>query len=151
MATADIHIVGPGEYGLIADLYNEMFRPAQDADFFRRRLEGRRNPLMLVAELEKRPVGFVCGYELRPTTYYSWLCGVLADVRREGIASQLMAAEQAKACEHGYEMLRFECSNQARPMIHVAIRTDYDIVGIRWDSRIATNLVVFEKAIDASH
>lgn len=151
MATAEIHLVGPGDYDLIADLYNQMFRPPQDAGFFRRRLDGRRNALIFVAELEKKPVGFVCGYELRPTTYYSWLCGVVPDARRLGIASQLMIAEQAKACEHGYEMLRFECNNQARPMIHVAIRTGYDIVGIRWDARSATNLVVFEKTLDQTH
>lgn len=145
MATAKIHPVGPDEYELVADLYNEIFRPSQDADHFRRRLQGRRNAMLLVAELDDKAVGFACGYELRPTTYYSWLCGVLPDARRLGIASQLISAEQAWACENGYEMLRFECNNQARPMIHVAIRDGYDIVGIRWDSRSQSNLVIFEK------
>lgn len=147
MANAEIHPVGPGEFELIANLYNEIFRPPQDAAFFHRRLDERRNVLNLVADLEKKPVGFICGYELRPSTYYSWLCGVLPDARRLGIASQLMSAEQAWAQQHGFEMLRFECNNQARPMIHVAIRYGYDIVGIRWDSRNLTNLVIFEKTL----
>ncbi len=147
MSTADIHRVGPGEHDLVATLYNEVFRPPQTSDYFRRRLEGRRNTLILIAELDQKPAGFVCGYELRPTTYYSWLCGVLPDARRLGVATQLTAAEQEWARGEGYEMLRFECHNQARPMIHLAIRDGYDIVGIRWDSRSASNLVVFEKML----
>ena len=34
MADAKIDIVGPGEIPLIADLYNQIFRPARDAAFF---------------------------------------------------------------------------------------------------------------------
>ncbi len=147
MATAEIHPVGPGEFTRIAEMHNLMFRPSQNAGFFARRIAGKRNVLTLIAELEGKPVGFSCGYELRPTTYYSWLCGVLPDVRRMGIASQLMAAEQAWVVEQGYEMVRFECNNQARPMIHFAVRDGYDIVGIRWDTRSASNLVIFEKTL----
>ena len=150
MATAEIHRVGPGEFELLANLYGEVFRPARDADFFTHRLDGKRNVLCLVAEVDNQPAGFSCAYELRPTTYYSWLCGVLPDARRMGVASQLMAAEQVWASEQGYEMLRFECSNQARPMIHVAVRDGYDIVGIRWDTRSAANLVIFEKTLHQS-
>ena len=145
MATAKIHPVGPGEYDLVAELYNVIFRPPEEAEYFNRRFQGRANTLVLVAELDDEPAGFACGYELRPSTYYSWLCGVLPDARRMGLASQLMAAEQAWARQKGYEMLRFECNNQARPMIHVAVRDGYDIVGIRWDSRSQSNLVIFEK------
>ena len=144
MTNAKIEIVGPGEYELICNLYNTIFRPPVDAAFFERRLRHDK-PLMMVAELEGRPVGFSCGYELRPTTYYSWLYGVLPEARRLGIASQLMAAEHAWAKDHGYDMVRFECYNQHRPMLLLAIKVGYDIVGIRWDSRTAENLVIFEK------
>jgi GNAT superfamily N-acetyltransferase len=144
MATADIQQVGPGEYGLLAELYSEIFRPPQDAAFFARRLD-RREASSFVAELDGKPVGFACGYELRPSTYYSWLCGVVRDARRLGVATQLIVAAQAWAKGKGFDMLRFECQNQARPMIHVAIREGYDIVGIRWDNRSLRNLVIFEK------
>ncbi|MHC4698401.1 MAG: GNAT family N-acetyltransferase [Planctomycetota bacterium] len=146
MTNAKIDIVGPGEYELIRGLYNSVFRPSVDVSFFARRLDHHKS-LMMVAELEGQPVGFSCGYELRPTTYYSWLYGVLPDARRLGIASQLMEAEHAWAGEHGYDMVRFECYNQHRPMLLLAIKVGYDIVGIRWDSRTAENLVIFEKHI----
>jgi GNAT superfamily N-acetyltransferase len=145
MTNARIVIVGPGEYQLICDLYNEIFRPAADAAYFLRRLKHRHNVLTLVAELEGRPVGFSCGYELRPSTYYTWLYGVLPDARRLGIGSQLMAAEHAWARDHGYEMARFECYNDHRPILLLAIKNGFNIVGIRWDSHTSNNHVIFEK------
>ncbi len=149
MTNAKIEIVGPGEYELIRELHNGVFKPAVDASFFERRLRHHKS-LMMVAELEGHPVGFSCGYELRPSTYYSWLYGVLPDARRLGIASQLMDAEHAWAAGHGYEMARFECYNQHRPMLLLAVKNGYDIVGIRWDSHTANNLVIFEKHLSTS-
>ena len=72
---------------------------------------------------------------------------MLPDARRLGVATQLMDAEHAWACSQGYEMIRLECYNNHRPMLLLAIKRGYDIVGIRWDSRTAENLVVFEKFV----
>lgn len=146
MANAKIDLVGPGEYGLISDLYNAVFKPPVDAAFFEQRLQ-HHNSLVMVAELDRQPVGFSCGYELRPSTFYSWLYGVLPDARRLGVATQLMDAEYAWVRNHGYEMIRLECYNNHRPMLILALKRGYDIVGIRWDSRTAENLVVFEKLV----
>jgi GNAT superfamily N-acetyltransferase len=145
MTDAKIDIVGPGEHLVLLGLYNQIFRPAEAPGFFDRRLGHRQKVLRMIASLDGEPVGFTIGYELRPTTYYSWLYGVLPQVRRRGIASQLMAAEHAWARGQGFEMVRFECYNQHRPMLQLAIEHGYDIVGIRWDSHTAGNLVIFEK------
>jgi len=147
MATAKIDIVGPTEIPLIAELYAQVYRPARDADFFRRRFLGRYNELKLIATLDARPVGFFLGFELKPTAYFAWLYGVLPDFRRMGIATQLMEAVHAWAAEHGYASIRFECHNQHRPMLHMAIEQGYDVVGIRWDPDRENNLVLFEKAL----
>jgi GNAT superfamily N-acetyltransferase len=149
VANARIERVGPDEYELICDLYNAVYRPHVDTSFFERRLGNRRNVLTMVANLDGRPVGFSCGYELRPSTYYSWLYGVLPDARQLGVGSQLMAAELAWAHEHGYEMARLECYNHYRPMILLAVKSGYDIVGIRWDSHTSNNLVIFERNLAA--
>jgi hypothetical protein len=82
MSNAEIEIVGPGEKALITELYNQVFRPPKTADFFSRRFEGRVGALMLVAQLDGTPVGFATGFELKPSTYFAWLCGVLPDARR---------------------------------------------------------------------
>jgi hypothetical protein len=89
------------------------------------------NVSMLVAIVERQHVGFIIGFELMPSTYFCWLCGVVPDFRRAGIATQLMQGQQAWARDHDYALMRFECQNQHRPMMHAAI-TRADLVGIRW-------------------
>ena len=147
MANAKIVVVGPGELGLISDLYNQVFNPPQTDGYFRRRFEGRHNISLLVALMEEQPVGFIIGYELMPSTYFSWIAGVLPDARRLGIATQLMQDQYSWASDHGYQLLRFECQNQHRPMLHVAINEGYDLVGIRYDTASAANVVIFEKEL----
>lgn len=147
MANADIVLVGPGELPLLVDLYNEIFRPPRDEATFRRRIAGRQNVLMLVANVEGQPVGFSIGIELKPNTFFSWLSGVLPDCRRQGIATQLHEAEAAWAREHGYQYVRMECNNTHRPILMMCIKMGFDIVGIRWDPDRSQNLVIMEKSL----
>lgn len=147
MADTEIVIVGPGEIPLITQLYNDVFRPARDEGFFQRRLRGRYNTLLLVANLEKRPVGFCAGFELKPNTYFNWLVGVSPDCRRMGIASQLIEAQSAWAAEHNYAKVRFECHNKHRVILKFAMAHEYDIVGLRWDADRGDNLVILEKQL----
>ena len=150
MANAEVVVVGPGELPLIADLYNEIFRPPHDVEFFRRRLVGRYNPLLLVAQVDKRPIGFSTGFELKPSVFFAWLTGVHADFRRAGIASQLHEAQMGWAVEHGYQWFRMECHNAHRAILHMAIQMGFDIVGVRWDPDRTENLIIFEKQISES-
>ncbi len=145
MANAKIVVVGPGEIGLITDIYNQVFSPPESEEFFQRRFMGRHNITMFVAMVDEQHVGMSIGFEVMPTTFFCWLCGVLPDARRLGIATQLMHALEAFARDHSYNILRFECQNQHRPMLHVAITEGYDLVGIRWDTSTANNVVIFEK------
>ncbi len=145
MATAKIISINPTELDIIAELYNEMFSPGQDEEFFRRRFMGRHNVSMFLATLDEEPVGFAIAFELMPSTYFCWLCGVVKDARRMGVATQLMHAQLAFAKDHAYSILRFECQNQHRPMLHVAISEGFDLVGIRWDTNTAHNVVIFER------
>jgi GNAT superfamily N-acetyltransferase len=147
MATARIDIVGSEGIPQIVELYAQIYRPAHEEAFFRRRFLGRYNELRLIASLDNRPVGFFLGFELKPTVYFSWLYGVLPDCRRMGVATQLMEAVHAWVAEHEYASIRFECQNQHRPMLHLAITQGYDVVGIRWDPDRENNLVIFEKVI----
>jgi GNAT superfamily N-acetyltransferase len=147
MADAIIEMVGPEELPMIVEMYNQIFRPARDLDSFHRRYRGRYNILQMVARLDNRPVAFFLGFELKPTVYFAWFYGVLPDCRRMGIASQLMDAVHSWVKQNDYESIRFECHNQHRPMLHLAIALGYDIVGIRWDPDRGDNLVIFEKVL----
>ena len=145
MAQADIIIADDQLLSAAVDLYNTMFRPRREVDFFKRRFLGRYNPLTLIAEMDRSPVGFWIGFELKPAMFYHWLGGVHTDVRRHGVGRQLQEAQQAWAKDHGYEYIRCECMSHQKEFIHFAVTLGYDIVGVRWDSTHADNLVVFEK------
>ena len=147
MADATIDIVGPEELPLIVDLYNQIFRPGRNLEAFQRRYLGRHNVLQMIAHVNNRPVGFFLGFELKPQVFFAWFYGVLPAYRRQGIASQIMDAVHDWARTNEYESIRFECHNQHRPMLHLAIAQEYDIVGIRWDGDRGANLVLFEKSL----
>ena len=149
MADATVDIVGLDELPTIVEMYNRIFRPARDEDSFLRRYRGRFNILQMVARVDDRPVGFFLGFELKPTVFFSWFYGVLPEFRRQGIASQLMDAVHDWARQQEYDAIRFECHNQHRPMLHLAIALEYDIVGIRWDPDRGDNLVIFEKVLNS--
>ena len=148
MADAIIDIVGQDDLPVIVDLYNQIYRPAKDADSFRRRFRGRHNILRMIARIQDRPVGFFLGFELKPATFFAWFYGVLPDFRRQGIASQLMDAVHEWAKDHEYESIRLECHNSARAMLHLAIDMNYIIAGIRWEPERADNLVILEKTFE---
>jgi GNAT superfamily N-acetyltransferase len=145
MADVIIDVVGPDDLQVIVDLFNQVYRPPRNLESFQKRFRGRYNILQMVARVGDHPVGFFLGFELKPTIFYAWFYGVHADFRRQGIASQLMEAAHAWAKMRDYEYIRFECHNQHRPMLHLAISLGYDIVGIRWDPDRSDNLVIFEK------
>ncbi len=147
MAQADIIIADEKMLPGAVELYNAMFRPRREVDFFKRRFMGRYNPLTLMARVDDRPVGFWMGFELKPGMFYHWMGGVHADFRRQGVARQLQDAQGAWGKDHGYEYIRCECMNHQREFVHFAVSLGYDIVGIRWDSTHADNLIVFEKTV----
>ena len=148
MADAVIDIVGPEDLPLIVKLYNQIFRPYRGEEDFQRRYLGRHNVLQMVARVDDRPVAFFLGFELKPRVFFAWFYGVLPDFRRQGIASQLMEAVHSWARLNDYESIRFECHNQHRPMLHLAIAQQYDIVGIRWETNRDANLVLFQKGLN---
>ena len=85
MAQADIIIADDKLLPQAVELYNAVFRPKREVDFFKRRFMGRYNPLTLIARMDSKPVGFWVGFELKPGMFYHWLGAVLTDVRRHGI------------------------------------------------------------------
>jgi GNAT superfamily N-acetyltransferase len=145
VAQAEIIIVDDKLLPQAVELHNQIFRPKREVDFFKRRFMGRYNALTLLARMDEKPVGFWIGFELKPGMFYHWLGGVVSPVRRHGVGRQMLEAQQAWAKDHGYEHIRCECLNHQREFIHFAVALGFDIVGIRWDSTHADNMVVFEK------
>ncbi|HBS28059.1 MAG TPA: hypothetical protein DEB06_01100 [Phycisphaerales bacterium] len=148
MADAIIDRIDPRDFALVTHLYNQIFRPERTEAQIRNRLRGRHNIFIQVARIGPDAVGFYVGMELKPSVHFAWLCGVVPEMRRAGIASQLMNRAEEWATAEGYRSLRFECDNKVRPMLHFGIASGYDIVGLRWDPDRLSNLVIFEKTIN---
>jgi hypothetical protein len=72
MANAKVDVVGQDDIPIVLDLYNRIYRPTHDVQFFRRRFMGRYNVLMLIATLDESPVGFFAGFELKPSVFFAW-------------------------------------------------------------------------------
>src|SRR5262245_803616 len=149
MADVVIEPAADADLPVIVKLYNQIFRPARTAESFRRRFLGRYNVLQLLAKVDGKPLGFFLGFELKPDTFFAWFYGVLPDDRRAGVGAQMMEAAHDWAKKHNYEVMRLECLNTHRPMLHLAIDLGYDIVGIRWDADLKGNLVILEKPLAA--
>jgi GNAT superfamily N-acetyltransferase len=145
MADAIIDLLGPEDLSIIVQLYNQIFRPMRDEEHFQRRYLGRYNVLQMLARFGDRPVGFALGFELKPRVFFSWFFGVLPQARRQGVASQLMEAVHDWCRQNDYDAVRMESHNQARPMLHLALNQEYDIVGLRWDPDRSENLILLQK------
>lgn len=148
MADAIIDRINPTDLELVTHLYNSLFRPERKEEWIRRRLLGRHNILIQVARIGNDAVGFYIGFELKPTVHFAWIVGVVPEMRRAGIATQLMHAAEDWSKTEGYHGIRFECDNHIRPFLQFGIANGYDITGIRWDPDRSTNLVIFEKVLD---
>ena len=147
MADAIIDRINPTDLGLITHLYNQVFRPESTEEDIQRRIQGRAGPLVMVARIGDQAVGFYVGMELRPGAHFAWVCGVVPEMRRSGIATQLMHSAEEWCKTAGYRYLRFECDNKIRAFMHFGIVNGYDIVGLRLDQDNMSNLVLFEKSL----
>jgi len=145
MADVIVDLLAPEDVAEVVGLYNQIYRPARDEEHFRRRYLGRHNVVQMIARIRDQPVGFAVGFELKPRMFFLWFLGVLASQRRQGVASQLFDAMHSWAKQNDYDSIRCECFNRHRPMLHLAISQEYDIVGIRWDPDHSDNLLLLQK------
>ncbi|MGP1346906.1 MAG: GNAT family N-acetyltransferase [Phycisphaerales bacterium] len=148
MADATIDRINPADLDTITHLYNQVFRPERDAAFFQRRLaRDGENALVHVARIDDQAVGFYIGHELKPSIHFAWLIGVVPEMRRTGIGTQLLRSAMDWAATRGYEAIRFEVSNAVRPFLTFGIKEGFDIIGLRWDPDQTANLVILEKPL----
>jgi GNAT superfamily N-acetyltransferase len=147
MADVIVDLVAPDDVSVVVSLYNQIFRPPRDEDEFLRRYQGRHNVVQMVARLDGRAVGFVIGFELKPSVFFLWFLGVLSSHRRQGVASQLLDAVHHWAKENEYESVRIECFNWQRPMLHLALNNEYDVIGLRYDADHSDNLILLQKSL----
>ena len=112
----------------VFELYREIFNsePNEEAH---ERLHHSRDLLLLLVYHDEAPVAFKVGYRQDPDTFYSWLGGVKAEYRRQGVALALMQYQHAWAKAQGYRFVQTKTLSRWRDMLILNIRHGFSITG----------------------
>nr|WP_034746788.1 GNAT family N-acetyltransferase [Halalkalibacter wakoensis] len=107
----------------------------------------RKPKLLVVAALkEKKVIGYKIGYELDPTTFYSWLGGVDVTYRKHGIASKLMEKQHQYIKDNGYSVVQTKTMNKWRSMLILNIKNGFDVIDTYVDKN-GLHKIVLEKKL----
>jgi hypothetical protein len=79
----------------------------------------------------QRIVGFKLGYAASESKYYSWLCGVEAPFRGQGIARQLTRLQHQCAQARGYAEVETSADRQDAAMSRINLQEGYRVCGAR--------------------
>ncbi|CAM2878028.1 GNAT family N-acetyltransferase [Vibrio rarus] len=122
------------------------FEKQQSIDSFMTRI-GDKKHLVLVAEKKGRLVGFKIGYEQDSQTFYSWLGGVSALVRGQGVAQQLLIEQERWVAKERYCWLTVKSRNQYPSMLRLLLRNSYWIEKCEATLNPLQNRLYFRKSI----
>ena len=84
------------------------------------------------ARSEGTLVGFKIGYAHTRTRYYSWLGGVDPNLRRKGIARELMVNQHHWLIENGYLSVETGARQSNTAMAKLNLVSGFKVVGIRF-------------------
>lgn len=108
---------------------------------------GNKNNLILTAYIQNKPVGFKIGYELNDTTFYSWMGGVLPEVRNAGIASSLLQYQEKWCQGQGFEKIRVKTRVKHEAMTNFLNKNGYKEFDREEDADPGEVRVFYEKYI----
>ncbi len=113
---------------------------------YEKRLKGRRH-LIQIAYQDTQPIGFKVGYEKSQQVFYSWMGGVLAAHRRQGVAQLLADAQETWAKEQGFTQIEMKTWNKHRAMLLFAIGNGFQIKAVHERARLAEYRISLVKNI----
>ena len=127
----------------LVDLNLSIFPPSSKADpeksredrarGLREHLEGRRHILTLLAYEGGQLVAFKLGFMERKYYFESWQGGVVAQMRRRGISSELMERQHAWCAAKGFRIITTITESENVPMTILNLRHGFRIVGTFFD------------------
>ena len=133
--------ISPKEREIIKSLAVEIFG-SFDEEGFDNKLKNKTRFQLLTAIVEGRPVGFKLGYQIDKEIFYSWLGGVLPEVRALGIAQLLMCTQHEWCKSHGFKKVQTKTKNKWRSMIILNLKNGFEIVGTYTDDKGEPKLVL---------
>ena len=129
----------------LLDLYSALFEDAK-LDFFTNRVHLKEDLITILCYHNSLLVGFKLGYRYDDTTFYSWVGGVLAHYRKQGVAQKLMKSQHDIARKKGFKKVRTKSMNRFKPMILLNLKNGFDIVNVYTNDSQQTK-IIFEKEL----
>jgi len=102
------------------------FQHATTAEQMADRIQGAQH-LAQIAMQGGPPVGFKLGYALGTATFYSWLGGVVPEARGQGVATQLLRAQEQWAADQGFTQVRVSSRPRFPSMVRLLQREGYTL------------------------
>ena len=141
-----VEIKGMPEQQVLDDifgLYMEVIdRPGKD--YFYERIGKYPELYTLLAYKGEQLAGFKMGYCIEPGIFYSWLGGVKAPFRRQGIARRMMTVQHNFLKNENYAIIRTKTKNIYRNMLVLNILSGFDIIDSYTD-KFGDPKIVMEK------
>ena len=91
----------------------------------------RESALLLVVERDAELIGFSVGFDrYGDGSFYSWLGGVVADARRDGVAQALLLEQERRLVAAGFDRIYVKSKNRFVGMLTLLLNNGYGIVGV---------------------
>lgn len=95
-------------------------------------------------------VGFKIGYRYKGRTFYSWLGGVHAKFRGQGIARKLMIKQHEDLKTQDYQVVRTHTRNHFKEMLILNLKMGFQITGVNQKIGSPHVSIILEKGLRES-
>lgn len=133
--------VAEDQFLALESLLPQVFGPF-DISKLKTRLADKDQVLLLIALVDKTPVGFKLGYQKTKSVFYSWLGGVRPDFQGMGIGKALMKHQHTWCVEQGYEIVETKTLNRWKSMLILNINSGFEVKGTELRSNGETKIIL---------
>jgi GNAT superfamily N-acetyltransferase len=103
---------------------------------------GAQDLFILLARHEGQPIGFSCGYQRTPHSYYVNYMAIQREHRRRGVGRQFLGRMETFALSRGYERIEFNTQNKFRGMMCLGLKMGYRPIGLEKHDGTMNDLII---------
>lgn len=116
-------------------------------EHFEERYTGK-DHLVIVAYLNKKPVGYLVGYDkFGDDSFYCWMTGVTPKYRGKGVLKAMMSYQERWVKKHGYKKIKIKTRNKRREMLAYLVKYGFHFTEVILYPNVEENRILLEKKI----
>lgn len=120
--------LGPQEIDTVLNLMSQIFGESNEARF-RSTVSAYSQFHLALAYRDGVLSGFKLGRRANPDTFYSWLGGVIPQMRGSGLAKAMMKHQHDWCRRQGYRKVQTKTQNHFKEMLIFNIKSGFQIIG----------------------